>query len=93
MKKKGTSKISESKDAIMERIKSLKEAEERVHVIQRKEDWVVKREGTLRADKIFDKQEEAIELAQSLVKNGQAKEIIIHKEDGTIDRRGRRFRK
>lgn len=54
----------------------------RVHIISRKQDWAVKREGASRASKIYSNKDMAIKNAEKMRNNGY--DIIIHKKDGTV---------
>ena len=54
----------------------------RVHIISRKQDWAVKKEGASRASKIYSNKDTAIKSTEKLRNTGH--DIIIHKKDGTI---------
>ena len=53
------------------------------HVIPTKDGWAVKRAGSLRATKVFDTQQEAIERGREIARN-QRSELLIHGRDGRI---------
>jgi hypothetical protein len=57
----------------------------RLHIIAKNSQWMVKKEGAIRATKIYKVKKEAIHGAISAAKKGGLKEIIIHKKDGTIE--------
>jgi len=54
----------------------------RVHIISRKQDWAVKKEGTSRASKIYSNKYTAIKSAEKLRSTGH--DVVVHKKDGTI---------
>ena len=54
---------------------------QRVHVISRKDGWAVKKEGNVKASRLFEKKEAAVEGARKLSKGH---DVIIHKKDGSI---------
>ena len=54
----------------------------RVHIISRKQDWAVKKEGASRASKIYSSKDIAINSSEKLRNTGH--DLIIHKKDGTI---------
>jgi uncharacterized protein YdaT len=45
--------------------------------------WSVKKGGSERASKIFDKKTDAVDYAREVSKN-QHSELVVHKKDGTI---------
>ncbi len=57
---------------------------ERTHIIKRRTGWAIKKEGSLRATKIYDTKEIAIKNAQSERQAGR--DVVIHKEDGSIQK-------
>lgn len=59
---------------------------DKIHVISHKNDWIVKREGTLRAYRVFSRKADAINYAKFLAEKGFMKDIIIHNKDGAIDK-------
>ena len=65
-------------------IKSGSASRKTVHVIPSKGNWAVKREGTAKASKVYDSQQKAIQGAKSMTRKGTAKEVIVHRKDGTI---------
>jgi len=85
MAKKSPIKTSRSKTNIDARMKSYKSRPDRLHVLANKNGWSVKREGTSRADRVFSRKSDAVSRATSRLKKGDAKNVIIHKKDGTID--------
>ncbi len=56
------------------------------HVITSNGYWKLVKEGNQRASFIFPSKEEAVAEAKKYAKSGNAKVIIIHKTDGTVDR-------
>ena len=56
----------------------------RVHIISRKDEWAIKKEGASRASKIYQKKETAIKQAQKLRKTGY--DVIVHKKDGSVQK-------
>ncbi|MCK5020327.1 MAG: DUF2188 domain-containing protein [Candidatus Peribacteraceae bacterium] len=55
----------------------------RIHIISRRQGWAVKKEGALRAMKIFKDRSVAISSALELAWKGF--DIIKHKKDGTVE--------
>ena len=64
--------------------KSGKSVLKRVHIISRKDEWAIKKEGASRVSKIYQEKETAIKQAQKLRKNRY--DVIVHKKDGSIER-------
>ena len=60
---------------------------ENAHLIVSNGHWKLVKEGNDRATAIFQSKEEAIERAKIYVRSGNAKAIIIHKPDGSVERR------
>lgn len=58
-----------------------------LHIIARGEHWIVKREGALKAYRIYDTQTQAVNTAIELIERGIATHIIIHEIDGTVAKR------
>jgi len=57
------------------------------HVVpSSKRRWSVRKGGSLKASKIFDNKKDAINYARKVSKN-QKSELVIHKKDGTINRK------
>jgi hypothetical protein len=54
----------------------------RVHIISRKDGWVLKKEGAGRASRIFQNKDEAVATAKKLLAEGS--DVIIHQKDGSI---------
>ncbi len=48
--------------------------------------WVVKKGGAERASKHFDRKKDAVDYGRSVSRN-QNSEFVIHKKDGTIQRK------
>jgi hypothetical protein len=46
--------------------------------------WKVKRDGAQRADSIHDNKDDAIERAKELAKSQDLGQVVIHRQDGTI---------
>ncbi len=57
----------------------------RLHVIARGLQWIVKREGAQRAQRVYNNKKQAVDGAMAQVKSGAASVVIIHKKDGTIE--------
>lgn len=57
---------------------------QRTHIVKRDNGWAVKKEGFLRATKIYDTKDKAINGAQKNNKAGS--DLIIHKKDGSIEK-------
>lgn len=57
------------------------------HVIPRFYDWAVKKSGASRATAIYKTKQEAIDKAKKLVKKSESSQIVIHKSDGTIEKK------
>ena len=57
------------------------------HVVpSSKRGWSVRKGGSLKASKTFDNKKDAINYARKVSKN-QKSELVIHKKDGTINRK------
>jgi hypothetical protein len=56
----------------------------RMHIIKRDSGWALRKEGNLKATKIFGTKEDARQHSQSYRKKGY--DIIIHKKDGSIEK-------
>ncbi|MCU0288037.1 MAG: DUF2188 domain-containing protein [Acidobacteria bacterium] len=56
----------------------------RLHVIAKRNNWAIRREGASRALKVVPLREDAIKIAKSLYKEGF--ELVIHRKDGTVKR-------
>jgi hypothetical protein len=54
----------------------------RAHVIKRESGWAVKKEGNLKATKVYKTQDAAIKGAQKLRSSGH--DVIVHGRDGSI---------
>jgi hypothetical protein len=57
------------------------------HVISRPGGWVVKAASAERGSRVMKTQAEAIEFARDLARRRSANEVIVHKEDGSVERR------
>lgn len=72
--------------------KSLREAAKtssrRIHIVPTKEGWSIKKEGFKRSSAVFETKTKAIDGASQLSTFDGS--IIIHKKDGSIDRRIKR---
>ena len=53
------------------------------HVVPRNGKWAVRKTGSVKATKIFDSQQEAINLGRRIARN-QRTELYIHGRDGRI---------
>ncbi len=58
-----------------------------LHIIARGEHWIIKREGALKAYRIYDNKELAIKNAKEMVERGNALVIIIHDNNGNVAKR------
>ena len=77
--------ISSSKRAaIGKKLKEKRPLSKRAHVIPQKGRWSIKIEGSGKATKILTSQKEAITYAKSAVSGKFARDIVVHKRDGTI---------
>ena len=56
----------------------------RIHVVSRDNGWAIRKEGAPRAIKVFDIKKEAVNAAQTYVQKGLAKEVVVHKKDGSV---------
>jgi hypothetical protein len=56
------------------------------HIIASNGHWKLVKEGNQRATFIYPSKEEAVSEARKYAKSGNAKVVIIHKTDGTVDR-------
>ena len=57
----------------------------KLHVIARDNKWIVKREGSTRAQKIYKSKVDAVKEALIIVKKKRARQVIVHTENGTIE--------
>jgi hypothetical protein len=57
------------------------------HVISRTGGWVVKAASAERGSRVMKSQAEAIKFARSLARRRSANEVVVHKEDGSVERR------
>jgi hypothetical protein len=57
------------------------------HVISRTGGWVVRAERAERGSRVMKTQAEAIKFARDLARRKSANEVIVHKEDGSVERR------
>jgi len=74
-----------SRQAVLEKMKSVQAKGRPVHVISHQDGWAVTKEGACRAMHIFARKVDAVQRAQALVKQGAAAYLIVHKEDGSIE--------
>lgn len=56
----------------------------RVHVIKRRDGWVIRKEGSKRATKRFDTKKAALDGSQRYLKAGN--DVIVHRKNGTIEK-------
>jgi len=66
------------------RVNYTKNGKKRVHIIKRLNGWAVKKEGNLRASRLFDVKKEAEQSASEMREKGY--DIIIHGKDGSIQK-------
>lgn len=53
------------------------------HVVPKNDGWAVRKQGSVKATKIFTTQTEAVQFARQVAKKNSA-ELFIHRADGTI---------
>lgn len=53
----------------------------RTHIIKRENGWAVKKQGTSKASKVYQTQDEAIRSAKKMKSSS---EIVVHRRDGSI---------
>lgn len=58
-----------------------------LHIIARGDHWIIKREGALKAYRIYDTKALAIANAKEMLEHGSALRIIVHDDDGTVAKR------
>lgn len=58
----------------------------KIHVVPRKSEWAILKEGSSRVSSTTKTQNEAIDLARKMAKNNHT-ELIIHGKDGKIRER------
>jgi hypothetical protein len=56
----------------------------RVHIIKRDHGWAIKKEGDLKASKVYNTKEDA--RLQSLAYRAKGHDIVIHNSDGSIEK-------
>lgn len=56
----------------------------RVHIIKRGNGWAVKKEGGLRASKIYESKDAAKEYTRLYLEKGY--DVIVHKRDGSVEK-------
>jgi len=61
-----------------------KKSIKRTHIIKRGKGWALKKEGNIRATKLYETKDAAIKDAQKDRKNGS--DVVIHKTDGTVEK-------
>lgn len=54
------------------------------HVIRKKGEWAVKKEGSARVSGVYGTQAEAIKAARDIVQRSSAGQLVIHGVDGRI---------
>ena len=82
-----TKKSTPSKKTVSKGSRAISSRPKKIHVIPQKGNWAVKREGAQRADRVLSEKKTAISRAKSIARTGTAAPIIVHKRDGTIERR------
>lgn len=80
--KTATSKTATSKTATSKADTS--EERKVYHVTTHEEGWKVQAEGAQRASRVTDTKAEAVEAARELAKNQEPSQVVIHRQDGTI---------
>jgi len=61
--------------------------QQRVHIISREKAWSVKYEGRKKAWRVVDSKSAALALAQTLLLDGSTTEVVVHKTDGSVEKR------
>ena len=56
------------------------------HVVPKDGGWAVRKQGAVKATKVFSTQNEAVQFARNVARK-QSGELFIHKADGTIRER------
>jgi hypothetical protein len=56
----------------------------RIHIISRDKGWAIKKEGALRASRVLQTKQSAIDNARKL--NNEGDDIVIHNKDGSVQR-------
>jgi hypothetical protein len=56
----------------------------RIHIIKRGDGWAIKKEGGLKASRVFDKKEDAEEHSRRYRNDGY--DVIVHRKDGSIEK-------
>ena len=56
------------------------------HVVPSENAWRVEKEGTERPQAMSDDKDQAIERAREMAENEPLGQVIIHKQDGTIEK-------
>lgn len=63
-------------------VKTTIEKSQRTHILKRKSNWAIKKEGAKRASKLYKSKDEAIKAAKKSREDGVI--LVIHKSDGSI---------
>ena len=80
-----TTKKTLSPFAIKQRLNSSAPQKERLHVSPRGSRWAVRREGAIKASRVFDTQGKAVTFAKELSKS-KSNNVVLHTKDGKIDK-------
>jgi hypothetical protein len=56
----------------------------RVHIIKRDHDWAVKKEGDMKASRIYASKEDALQYARTYRIKGH--DIVVHHTDGSVEK-------
>ena len=79
--------ISQTKKAsISKKLRDTHSEPPRIHVIPQRGGWAVKKEGAKRAAAVVASKSTAIDKAKSIGSLGSGRDVVVHKEDGTISR-------
>jgi hypothetical protein len=54
-----------------------------IHVVPRKDGWIIRKEGASRATSVHETQRDAVEVGREIARN-QSSELVIHGRDGRI---------
>ncbi len=78
-------KVNSAKDITAHEVAVSNKAD--YHVISRTGGWVVKAASAERGSRVMKSRAEAIKFARDLALRNSANEVIVHKEDGSVERR------
>jgi hypothetical protein len=82
-----TKKATTRKKAVSSKLRSSSTRPDTFHVIPQKGSWAVKREGASRATKITSRKDTAIFKAKVIARSTAHGTVVVHRKDGTIEKR------